>query len=445
MSFPFSNNPHNWQTAYTRKQMHRDKDLQSSAFLLPFVFGLCIVAYVIIRLLYIRFYGLYPGFWADLVNVTSVFILMGVILVGAFRFTASFFSAFYLPPETVKPLEIINYRLLGMQESSRSLEMSGSEYVIAKDGELEKKDNWTAWMARNLGGPLLLVVFDGCALYLERGNKFSRVVGPGEKLPVLELHETIKYVVDLRPKVKQDNISVWTKDGISITLTVRIECCIGNPAEKDPAAKLVYPYDPMAVKKAIERYALRWPNPQEEPSEFTWIDAAWGQVTGIVPGYIGARSLDDLLIADRQSGQILSSEAIETISRALNQATNAFGVYIIDFQIIKVEIPEEVKKQHKENWEAERQSIATIIDGQAKAFGIRTREKARADAQRDLILAIAEGLEKNQSEHFSEPLLLSLSGVLDESLQDPLLRASLARESLDTLEKLQKLLDKPTS
>lgn len=297
-------------------------------------------------------------------------------------------------------------------------------------------------MACHLGGPLTLIVFDGCALYLERGGRFSRVVGPGEKAPFLELHETIKYVVDLRPKVKMDNISAWTKDGINITLTIRIECRIGDPAKKDPASGLVYPFDPLAVKKAIERYALRWPNPQEEPSEFTWVDAAWGQVTNIFPGYIGSRMLDDILIADRQGGQILSSEAIENINKKLNQGTNLFGVYVTDLQITKMEIPEEVKKQHKDNWEAERQSIATITDGKAKAFSIRSRERARADAQKDLILAIADGLEKNKSKNFVEPLLLSLSGVLDESLQDPLTKAYLAKETLDTLEKLQKMLDK---
>jgi regulator of protease activity HflC (stomatin/prohibitin superfamily) len=298
-------------------------------------------------------------------------------------------------------------------------------------------------MARNLGGPLLLVVFDGCALYLERGNRFSRIVGPGEHLPFLEQYETIKYVVDLRPKVKTGDVTVWTKDGIKITLTIKITCGIGDPAKKDPDAKLVYPYDPVAVKQAIERYAIRWPKDQKEPSEFTWLHAAWGQVTGIIPGYIGARSLDDLLIADLQSGQILSPESIQTIFQKLNQATNQFGVYITEFQVIKMEPPEKVKEQHKNNWEAERQSIATIIDGRARADSIRTSEEARAEAQRNLILAIAEGLEKNQSGQFTEPLLLSLTGILDESLQDPLARSYLAKEALDTLEKLQKLLDKP--
>ena len=446
MTFPYPKNPDTWQTAYTRNEAYSDSDTYTAAFLLPVGFGLIIV--LIYSLIYLlRIDGKYSNFMWGMIALTILIVLVSLIatiLIGAFRYASSFFSEFYIPPKDISPSQIINFRLFGLL---RPLPpplnvMTQTMYIIAKDGELEKIDKWTAWMACHLGGPLTLIVFDGCALYLERGGRFSRVVGPGEKAPFLELHETIKYVVDLRPKVKMDNISAWTKDGINITLTIRIECRIGDPAKKDPASGLVYPFDPLAVKKAIERYALRWPNPQEEPSEFTWVDAAWGQVTNIFPGYIGSRMLDDILIADRQGGQILSSEAIENINKKLNQGTNLFGVYVTDLQITKMEIPEEVKKQHKDNWEAERQSIATITDGKAKAFSIRSRERARADAQKDLILAIADGLEKNKSKNFVEPLLLSLSGVLDESLQDPLTKAYLAKETLDTLEKLQKMLDK---
>jgi regulator of protease activity HflC (stomatin/prohibitin superfamily) len=269
------------------------------------------------------------------------------------------------------------------------------------------------------------------------------VVGPG--LPFLEWYETIKYVADLRPKVKTDSFDVWTKDGIKVKLTVRIECRIGDPAKKDPDGELVYPYDPVAVKKAIERYSLRWPDPTKEPSEFDWIDATWGQVTGIVPGYIGSRMLDDLLMADRKSGQILSPDALKKLIEDLNKATNGFGVYITDFQIQKFEVPPKILEQQKEFWKAERQSVNTIIEGEAKAYSIRAHEKARAEAQRDIIIAIADGLDKNPNKQFTESLLLSLSGILGDSLSDPLLRAYLARETLDTLEKLQKMLDRPNS
>ncbi len=352
-----------------------------------------------------------------------------------------FFSEFYRPPDGIAPTELINYRLYGKAKLPPPLDrFSRFKYIIFKDGMIDKADKWVEWSAQHLGGPITLTVFDGCALYLERGHRFSRVVGPGDQVPFLEWYETIKYIVDLRPKVKVDSFDVWTKDGIKVKCTARITCRVGDPAKK-PDSELVYPFDPLAVKKAIERYALRWPNPLEEPSEFTWMDAAWGQVTGIVPGYIGSRMLDDLLMAERQSGQILSPETIKDLTGKLNQATSSFGVYVLDFQIQQIKAPAKVIDQQNENWKAVRQGIATVIDGQAKAFNIRSREKARAEAQRDLILAIADGLEKNASGNYAEPLLLSLSGVLDQTLQDPLARAYLAGETLDTLEKVRNLLE----
>ncbi len=450
MKFPYPQNPEEWQTAYTREQAHHESKKYRNNLLLPLLFCFFIVlAYVYLQMVPFPFFETYSPFVRGLLAFLTIllaFLFFAMLLVvPAIRLASRFFSEFYRPPEGINPFKIIYYRLFGKSKLPEPLNMfSQFKYIIARDGELDKKDKWPAWAACNLGGPIRLIVFDGCALYLERGNCFSRVVGPGENIPFLEWHETIKYVIDLRPKVKVDAFDVWTKDGIKIKLTIQIECRIGDPSKNDPANGIVYPYDPLAVKKAIERYSLRWPNRQEgEPSEFTWTDAAWGQVTGIVPGYVGGRMLDDLFIADRQGGQILSPEAFREVFERLNRATNNFGVFITDFQILKVDIPEEVYEHQKEQWKAERQSIATIIDGQAKAFSIRAHEKTRADTQRDLIVAIAEGLVKNKDGQFSEPLLLSLSSVLDESLKDPLTRAYLARETLETLEQLQKFLNQP--
>ena len=452
MAFPYPENPNDWQTAYTREQAHRESDKYGNNLILPIIFCfLMLLAYVCLRTMPFPFFETYsPLIRTGLaIAILLLFFLLFtmIVFIPATHFASKFFTEFYRPPSTVDPSKIINYRLFGISKLPPPLNMfSPFSYIIAKDGEIDKKNKWPAWSACNLGGPLNLIVFDGSALYLERGNRFSRVVGPGEHIPFLEWYETIKYVVDLHPKVKTDKFDVWTKDGIKINLEIQIECRIGDPSKNDPVNGLVYPYDPIAVKKAVERFSLRWPNRQTgEPSEFTWIDAAWGQVTGIVPGYIGSRTLDDLFIADRKSGQILSPESIDEVKAKLNSATQTFGVFITDFQILKVDMPEQVYEHQKEQWKTERQSIATIIDGQTKAFHIRSHEKARADAQRDLIIAIADGLEKNKGRPYAESLLLSLSGVLDNSLKDPLMRAYLANETLATLEKIKTMLDKPSS
>lgn len=441
--------PEEWQTAYTINQAYRE-----SGRIAPEIELLRLITFVIIFasgsiFIASKFSNGIFGIILSLGIALAILFLLFFLPKKTFNFAVEFFSKFYLPPKNVSAEEIIDYRLHGRLKfplflSDLFSSVSQFKYIIVKDGEIEKKDEWPAWQACNVGGPILLIIFDGCALYLERGNCFSRVVGPGDKSPFLEWYETIKYAVDLRPKIKEDSFEVWTKDGIRVKLTVKIECRIGDIQKHDPEKSgLVYPYDPEAVKKAVERYALRWPDGQEEPSEFTWVDAVWGQVTGIMPGYIGGRMLDDLLIAERRNGQILSSASIQEISASINKITNAFGVFLMNLQITKLAIPPKIEEQQRRSWEVERQSLDTISDGQTEAFSIRIREKARAEAQRDLIAAIADGLEQHPSEQFVEPLLLSLSRVLDESLKNPLIRTYMANESLDTLERIKNILDKP--
>jgi hypothetical protein len=453
MTFPYPENPEEWQTAYTREQGYQDSKKHESGFLLPIILCfLVVLAYALLQILplpvsFFETYSLLIRVLIAFVIILLFFLFFLVIVtIPSIRLTSNFFYEFYRPPNSINPSRIISYRLFGKSNLPPPFNvLSQFKYLITKEGQIDKKDEWPAWIACNLGGPIMLIVFDGCAIYLERGNRFSRVVGPGEKVPFLEWHETIKYVVDLHPKVKADSFDIWTKDGIKIKLTAQIECRIGDPSKNDPANGIVYPFDPMSVKKAVERYAVRWPNRLEgEPSEFTWLDATWGQVTGIVPGYIGSRTLDDLLIADRNSGQILSPNAMQEIFVKLNDMTNAFGVFVTDFQILKVDLPKEVEQHQKEYWKAERQSIATIRDGQAKALHIRAQEKARAEAQQDLIISIADRLIKNNKDgQYTEQLLIALSGILDNSLQDPLMRAYLAKETLETLEKIQNMLQPP--
>ena len=445
--------PSNWQAAYTRDEAFKESDKHSPSS----IWGLLLLLIMMSFGGFSTFVFLYQQVLQPYFKLGIILVIILVMVLLFFRVQAKassaaieFMTDFYHPPEETDLKKVITNRLWGKFKLPPPLNLFLTfDYIMIREGQIQKKNEWPAWSARHLGGPLLLIVFDGCALYLERGNRFSRVVGPGDIVPFLEWHETIKYVIDLRPKVIQNDIinnpiSVWTKDGINIKLKVQIECRIGDPKNQEGPSNLVYPYDPVAVKKAVERYSIRWPNRSEgEPSEFIWTDAAWGQVTGIVPGYISSRMLDDLFIADRDGGQILSPDAVQEIFGNLNNATQGFGVFVTDFQILEIKLPKEIVAVQNEQWKAEKQSIATIHEGEAKAHWVRAHEKARADAQYDIILAIADGLGKNKGKQFTEPVLLSLSGILDENLREPLTRAYMAQTTLDTLEKLRDLLEPP--
>lgn len=445
--FRFSENPDEWQTLYTRNQAHRESGTHSMHSSLLFLAGLTIatsyLALWITSYLPINTWNLAIIFvlFAALLAITTI--VFALAYSRAIQWGVQFMKEFYLPPEHINLAKLIQYRLNGVPNLPPPLNLLFRfDYILAKEGELAKPDQWPAWSSQFLGGPLILIVFDGCALYLERGNRFSRVIGPGRGSPFLEWYERIKYVVDLRPKVKEGAVDVWTKDGIKVHFEVKIECRIGDPRKRNSDSNLVYPYDPVAVKKAIERHSVRWlPDRQSgKPTEFNWIDAAWGQVTSVLPNYIGARMLDDLFIADRQGGQILSAEAMQDIFKQLNENTQKFGVYVMDFQVSKVILPAEVEAALKELWKADKQSHITIKQGESKALGIREQEEARARAQHDLVVKIAEGFLKTKNKNYTEPLLLTFSRILDESLDDPLMRAYLANETIETLNKIKDML-----
>jgi len=447
VTFHYSDKSKEWQTLYTRDQAYRESGTHSVHSSLLFFAGVIIASTFLTVFVASHFKTTVLNiilaialFTAILITATAAFSLA---YSRALKFGVQFVKEFYSPPENVSISKLIQYRLNGMPKMPPPLNLLFRfDYILAKEGTIVKSDQWQAWSSRFLGGPLILIVFDGCALYLERGNRFSRVVGPGSGSPFLEWYERIKYVVDLRPKVKEGAIDVWTKDGIKVHFEIKIECRIGDPKKKNPHSNLVYPYDPDDVKKAIERHSIRWlPDRKSgEPTEFTWIDAAWGQVTGILPNYIGARMLDDLFIADRHGGQILSSEAVQDVFRQLNENTQKFGVFVTDFQISKIVLPLEVETALKELWKAEKQSHITIKEGESKALGIREQEEARAKAQHDLVIKIAEGFLKTKNKNYAEPLLLTFSRILDESLDEPLMRAYLANETLETLGKIKEML-----
>ncbi len=150
--------------------------------------------------------------------------------------------------------------------------------------------------------------------------------------------------------------------------------------------------------------------------------------------------MDELFLAEWGPSQMLSQNASKQVFRDLNRGLIEYGARISNLQITNFTIPEEVNQQRIQTWEAERQSLASITVGQTKAYEIREREKARAEAEQEIIASIAKDMEKINFDRLQETILLSLSGILDQSLSDPFTRTLVTNETLDTLERLKKLL-----
>ncbi|MBM3153666.1 MAG: hypothetical protein FJZ96_15930, partial [Chloroflexi bacterium] len=239
--------------------------------------------------------GLWPvaGLMSTILGPILV-ITIGIVFL--MKTGSSFIRAFYRPPEDMKLQPLIRRRLVGVPPAPVPLSAWMKYPFVTIREPVLREDHWVRW----LGGPATLVIYDGAALYLERGNKFSRVVGPGTPpMPFLERYETVKAVIDLRPQVDTRQMHPWTKDGIQLDLEVKLECQIDASEEaRNASLNLVYPYDPLAVKKAVEYTAVRYDSDRRQLVESNWVDGVWGQVTGFILGHFSRHSIDEISLAE---------------------------------------------------------------------------------------------------------------------------------------------------
>ncbi|MCS7010715.1 MAG: hypothetical protein NZL98_05050 [Anaerolineales bacterium] len=367
------------------------------------------------------------------------------IIVLVYRIGLDFARAIYNLPPTTHLFPLIHRRLVGVPPLPPPLDTLWKyPFVTIKDPKDLPEDHWVRW----LGGPATLVIYDGVALYLERGNRFSRVVGPGSPpMPFLDRYETVKAVVDLRPQTKEGETHPWTKDGIQVHVKIRMECQIYAGKEAIQASKnLVYPFDPQAVKQAVEYTAVKLDKERNRLYESDWLDGVWGQVTGYINRHISGHTIDEISLFEHEEthgvdGNLqvhaLAQRHLEAINRSLFERNTGAKVLAIH---LAIDFPPEVNQYRVKYWEAERARRAAVRLSQAEADSIRLREEARARTEEDILNAITEKLKDVPPDNLTEPLLMSLTGILDNTLNDPLIRPIIARNSLNLLEQLRNLL-----
>ena len=369
----------------------------------------------------------------------------------------TFAKKFYQLPNDYSTNQLIRHKLFIPPPLPNSVEkIAAFPYIMFKKVEDFDQNHRAYWF----GGPALLIIYDGLAVYVERGNKFSRVLGPGLPAPVLEHYEKIKAVVDLRPKIKEGVVEAWTKDGVQVKANVQAEVQIFSSEEAkkrsvileegQDATNLVYPYDANSVKKVVEGIAVGIDNETKELFEKIWHDAAIGSITGSIKAYISRHSLNELITGDESSPQLLSFQISDKLSSELeNGLRNNNGVQLLDLQITGfTPADEEIKEKLEEYWEEKEKQTETIRKGNAKAQNIRIKQNAYTVAYQDFLnMRIDQLRETDQDnnrvdiENSTEATLMLLTQMFSESSSDPLQGSLIAREMLTTLNILREQLN----
>ncbi len=434
-----SSDPAQPQKAYTEHKGFADSLKRTGGLLIPVIVGpLRPIFYAIFYLL-----NLLSRAQADnLPRDTQIqYTVMGIILIFTpiifagfiFKFmlknAGAFLKTFHNLPDSINIKEVVGLRVFGRIPTPPPLStLVKFPTVTAKDGKCDPLENWhTA-----IGGPVKLKIEPGNAVYLEREDRFSRVAGQGNEF--MELHEKIKAVVNVGPESKTFEVSAWTKDGIKLDIKVKGEYFLGQFERNEQSENLLIPFDPTAIRNAVEQTLISGKEGHE------WIEGSIGKTKGALSSHISNRHLEEIFMEDNR---LFTKPTMDDLLANINESLQSSGVSLSHFQITNVEMQKEITDQRLETWETVYKTHEILTDSEIKARHIREHEKVRAEIQRDLILTLANGLDRMDSNNFPEPLLLSISTLLDQNMTDPMVRANLAKESLETLEKMQEAIKFP--
>lgn len=266
-----------------------------------------------------------------------------------------------------------------------------------------------------IGGPAWLLVAEHNAAVIERGARFSRIVGPGYTF--LQAHERVRGAVDLQIQQRRWREKSLTKDGIPVELDVDLIFRITEknlpgdaPPEPPPPLRLrhrirkklglrvptafleaskPHRFSREAVRRAIYETAIF--SPDQAPD---WTRSFTNVRAGDVGDQMAEMRLDELSSPDDPDLHPMRAmvDAGLEVARKIG-ATQ--GIDLIDVHAGVIEMPDDIKKLVEEqrigNWQVEWKRRARQLKAEGEARALQSMEEARAEAQANMIQALTEG------------------------------------------------------
>lgn len=296
-----------------------------------------------------------------------------------------------------------------------------------------------------IGGPGGILVYNDSAVVLERGGRLTRVLEPG-KVGSLERFEKVRDVIGLRPVRWEYGVEALSKEGVPVTVYADVNFQI-DTGDRTPTAKTPYPALDEAIFKASTCRWMRDPEGSEDDQYFDWarrviISETEGSLRGIIARY----PLDALvgLAGGPAPGTDQPRQAIQQeLTEALRGDAAKLGAQINEVRLGEIKVNDEVAGQWFEAWWNEWRDWATVQEKTGEAKRERLREAAKAQAQVDMITAVARAFQQSVSRDARIPpqlLVMRLIEVFDRSRIGPY--TYLPKEAIDTLDRLRDMVMK---
>lgn len=324
------------------------------------------------------FWSLHTAVWG-LLGVSLLFLPAWLLFRAGLRFSGIF----------LLPVMPTNRKRRSQAGRTLRAYMWGLNYPFYReeDGELRKLVDGSIMLPE--GGPGFVIASSHYALPLTVGTHDTQVGGHG--LVFTGRMERPRSPVDLRLQVRAKTVHALTRDGIPVKVTMFVIFQIDRRGAKEDG---LYPFDPRTVFTAVHAQGVG-PEQEEEQAELGWDRVVIDRAADLLRDTITRTLLDRLLEGDDRDGTPPREILRAQVARDLAQAMEPHGVHVLTVGLGNIEVEdEEVLRQRVESWGArwERQRLEREARGDAEA--IRLIERARADAQRQMIVAITEAFQQ---------------------------------------------------
>ena len=271
-----------------------------------------------------------------------------------------------------------------------------------------------------------LIVVDGHSVVVTRRFlHYLRVLGPGthfteplERVPVAgdgSKRSHVREVIDLRKQMRYQPVTAQTKDGMTVTTALVTIFYI----DRDPDPKLderhTFRYYEQAVQKAVMSERVG----EKSSERFDWTTLPTALGTDMLLHILSTYTVDELY-APREDDEGLSQPEMrkrirEELTGALREKLKAYGIYLLSASCTKIAPADaRVTRQRIDAWRANRERQIDIEEAYAQAEVERNRERARGEAQRDMILRIVDGMQAVPEQYQDSLVPLRLAAALED-------------------------------
>ncbi len=373
----------------------------------------------------------------------------------------------YLFPQTLAGWVVDTIALLMLYVGTLAL---ASQYILPVRTLRERREAYNRMMAYVSGGhgPILfvsegqligdpkellrlgagVVLVDGSsAVVLERGRRFSRAEGPG--IVFTQYGERLAAAFDLRKQSRSHDTAALTKDGIELKTSVSVTFALDtgdqvspreSPDERDffQTTRITpeFPFNPESAFNAYYGYAVT-----EKQEMLKWTDLPVVVATEFFRDQVSKLTLDDLFMpAEPLSSPIsaLQTRLTDQVQKA--QMLRERGIKVYSVSVGNLELSEEVMRLRVRAWAAhwQKEAIETLSNAEVEAE--RIKERARAEAQAEMLGSFREYLAQTftgDGEQSKREIAQKFVHALNRVASDPVTRMLISGDTMRQLANLR--------